>query len=399
MEFVAGLVPCPACGDHRDVAWEAGGHGTMWTLDGMCPRCRTLRHVSFESPIDPIAVDHADLELGGTEASSILEPYSLMTEIDRLAPLIALHTDGLGGGDWSANWDRLDRVRTALNELAKFVPAGAEAITTTGSAMDAADRLARPGRYTRTWIEAERAHWKAIADRMAEDFRRVADADPILSRATPPRGRFDQATIEQHEAWLARGRTGVGRLDVVTTDAREILLEGPKLVASHLEGALFANASLDLIRFDEAELIDVDFAGASLEAASFAHATIRGVCFDRARLQSTSWNGATVTGGSLRDAQLYEATLDKATFVDCDLRRCSLEAASVRGAVFERCDLRGVILTGAHLAYASFVACRFAGALGMPASTEGWTVSEADFAEAGLPDLGDAEDLLAELGS
>jgi uncharacterized protein YjbI with pentapeptide repeats len=68
------------------------------------------------------------------------------------------------------------------------------------------------------------------------------------------------------------------------------------------------------------------------------------------------------------------------------------------GAVFECCDLRGVIFTAAELTGATFRACKVAGARGKPSATDGWTVIDADFSDTGDgSDLGDAEDLLAEL--
>jgi uncharacterized protein YjbI with pentapeptide repeats len=396
MQFVAGLRPCSACGDHRPVEWHAGGRGTTWTLRGACPRCATRSSLEFVCDRDPIAASHAELELGGSEPSTILDPHTLVAEIDRLIPTIAVRPGVLADPQWSANWARLARLRTALNELAKFLPAGAEMIAVDGAA--SRDQRQRPERYARAWIEAERARWAEIADRLAADFARIAAADPILSRPTGPRGRIDKLAVQNHARWLARKRTGLGRLDVVTTDARGRDLSAVNLSACHIEGAWFQRATLEVARFDAAELIDVDFTLASLAATSFAGAELRGCAFDQARLHNTSWRAARVTGTRLRDALLVEARLDGATFAGCDLRGASLQRARVDGAVFDRCDLRGVVLTGADLTRATLRACKIAGARGKPAATEGWLVIDPDFSDLGDgSDLGDAEDLLAEL--
>jgi uncharacterized protein YjbI with pentapeptide repeats len=396
MLFVAGLLPCSACGDHRPVEWHAGGRGATWTLRGACPRCATQHSFEFICDCDPIAAPHAELELGGGEPSTVLDPHTLVLEIDRLMPTIAVRPGVLGDPQWSANWARLVRLRIALNELAKFLPAGAQAIAVDGAAER--DQRQRPERYARAWIEAERARWAQIAEQLAADFARIAAADPILSRPTRPRGRIDKLAIQNHARWLARRRTGLGRLDVVTTDARGRDLSGANLAACHIEGAWFHKATLEVARFDRAELTDVDFTQASLAATSFAGAALHSCAFDQARLQNTSWRSARVTETRLRDALLVEARLDGAMFSGCDLRGGSLRGAWLAGAVFERCDLRGVIFTGADLNRATFRACKVAGARGKPATIDGWTVIDADFSDTGDgSDLGDAEDLLAEL--
>ena len=66
--------------------------------------------------------------------------------------------------------------------------------------------------------------------------------------------------------------------------------------------------------------------------------------------------------------------------------------------MFEGCDLRNAVLTGVDLTGATLRGCKVAGARGRPASTEGWTVIDADFSDVGdASDLGDGEDLLEEL--
>jgi uncharacterized protein YjbI with pentapeptide repeats len=396
MQFFAGLRPCAACGDHQPVGWRAGGQGARWTLRGACTRCATQRSFEFACEGDPIEAVHGELELGGAEPSTVLDPHALVGEVDRLVATIAVRPGVLADPQWSANWARLVRLRVAFNELAKFLPPGADAIPVTGAAAD--DQQRRPERYARAWIEAERARWAAIADRLAPDFARVAAADPMLSRPTPPRGRIDADALYRHGLWLTRQRTGPGRLDVVTCDARDRELRDAKLIAGRLEGVWFHKADLERAWFDAAELIDVDFTRASLATSSWLGAELRGCVFDQARLHGTWWRGARVTASRLRDALIVGAQLDGAVLTGCDLRGGSLLGTRAIGAVFEACDLRNVVLTGADLSGATLRACRIAGARGRPASTAGWTVIDADFSDAGDgSDLGDGEDLLEEL--
>ncbi len=396
MQFFAGLRPCAACGDHQPVRWGTGGHGARWTLRGACVRCATRRSFEFVCDRDPIEAAHGELELGGAEPSTVLDPHALVGELDRLVATIAVRPGVLAGPQWSANWARLVRLRVVLNELAKFLPPGADAIPVTGAAAE--DQQRRPERYARAWIDAERARWGAIADRLAPDFARIAAADPMLSRPTPPRGRLDERALRCHARWVADRRTGSGRLDVVTCDARERDLRAVNLTAARLEGVWFHKADLERARFDAAELIDVDFTRASLAMSSLVGAELRGCVFDQARLHTTWWRGARVTASRLRDALIVDARLDGAVFTGCDLRGGSLRGTRASGAVFEGCDLRNAVLTGADLTGATLRGCKVAGARGRPASTEGWTVIDADFSDVGdASDLGDAEDLLEEL--
>jgi uncharacterized protein YjbI with pentapeptide repeats len=396
MQFFAGLRPCAGCGDHQPVAWRAGGQGERWTLRGACVRCATQRSFEFACDRDPVEAVHGELELGGAEPSTVLDPHLLVGEIDRLAATIAMRPGVLVDPQWSANWARLVRLRVALGELAKFLPPGADAIAVTGAA--AADRQRRPERYARAWIEGEQARWAEVADRLAADFTRVAAADPMLSRPTPPRGRLDPLALRNHARWLSARRTGPGRIDVVTCDARTRDLRDANLTAARLEGVWFHGADLERSRFDAAELIDVDFTRASLATSSLVGAVLHGCTFHRARLHTTWWRGARVTATRLRAALLDDAQLDGAVFTGCDLRGGSLRGARAIGAVFDGCDLRNAVLGGADLTGATLRGCKVAGARGRPAGTEGWIVTDVDFSDAGDgSDLGDAEDLLEAL--
>jgi uncharacterized protein YjbI with pentapeptide repeats len=420
LAFVAGLWPCEVCSDRRPVAWTIGGVGAAWTVRARCPRCATERAFVFRCDHDLVGVVPPALELGGRAPSSILEPVDLVRELDRLIPSIVTRPERLVDPAWSANEAVVDRVRTALHELAKFVAAEAVPIEAHRTGAGALDQAARPERYTRTWIAAQLREWDAVAARIASDAPRILAADRAVSRATPPRGRIDTATLAAHHAWLARGRNGAGRLDVVTADVRECAIAAGQLDGCRLEGVALDRAELAAIRLADAELVDVSFAGARLEAASFAGAVAVDCAFDgalaaRARfdravlergslvetnLERTSWHGAAVTRVRLAGAELRGAQLGKAHFVHCDLRDASLADVLAIGAVFERCDLRGADLTGAALSGAIFRACLFAGAHGVPSAVLGWRVEDADFSDAGDgTDLGDASDLLEELGA
>ena len=417
IEFVAGTQPCELCGTWG-VTTRIGHGGGVWRVRARCTRCGAER--SYELPFERDLVDEEppDLELGGPEPSQLLEPYALLREIDRLVPTIVAAPEELAEPAWSANEAAVERLRTALAELAKFLR-GAQ-IPDDAHRTDAGrtDQRARPERYTRAWIDAERFRWDAFAERIAGDAPRILDADPILSRATPPRGRLDRDAVRAHLAWLARDQAGEGRLDVVTADARGIALPGADLRACRLEGVRLDGAQLELARLDRAELVEVQLTGARLEGASLVQAQLRacacerlvapravftsarvsGGSFGHADLERSLWRGARCEDARWAGASLRGADLRGAHFVGCSLRDAVLAGASIAEAVFDGCDLRGVDLASCDLSGTRFVGCTLGGAHGVPRATAGWEVTNVDLSEAGDgSDPADAAELLDEL--
>ncbi len=411
MEFVAGLYPCDGCGDRQLVALTVGGGGGRWVLRGACPRCGRMREVCFQCDDDPLGVAPPRLELGGPEPSAILTPTALLAEIDRLGPTVATDPRDLSGDPWHTNLAVADRIRTALREIDKFASSDGAVPSAT------ADRAARPERYTRAWLRGEQARWDAVANAIIADAPRIHAADRMLTRSAAARGHLDAAALAAHGAWLARGKAGPGRLDVVISDAEGLVAEGADLASGRLEAVRLRRADLRSARLDDAQLIDCDLRGARLDAVTLSGSTLRGCWFEDAELESatldrvrvedsvfdgaslarTRWRAATVTTTRLRGVRLLQAQLDGARFTDCDFRDAAFGALAA-GAVFENCDFRGASLGGSDLRGAHFVRCKLAGTYGTPASTDGWSVVFADFSSAGDgSDLGDGEDLRDEL--
>src|SRR5688572_7528860 len=85
MLYVANMAACEWCGDGRPVSYRVTATGERWVLNGPCVRCRTERQVVFRGAVE---LDYAPraLELGGPEPSSVLDPWALIAEIDRLVP-------------------------------------------------------------------------------------------------------------------------------------------------------------------------------------------------------------------------------------------------------------------------------------------------------------------------
>lgn len=393
MEFIAQMYPCEKCGDHRPFELETGGSGEVWVVSGICPRCRNERRFVFETDEDLFAVDQPDLELGDGEPSRIVGPFELMQEIDRLVPGIVAQPSRLDGSAWTLNTDAVERILTALHEIAKFLPAGeaviAPEVHRTASGND--DQRARPTRYTREWIDAERARWKDFEAVIADDAPRVFAADPMISRATPPRGVISPEALADHCAWIDRGQIGAGRLDVVTWDGDDLRLDSARLGASRLEGVWLRRADLRSARLDNAELLEIDLSHAVLDAASFTGTVMTECTLGNAHAIATSFERARITGGSFDGAQLDHSRWEGAEVEGASFRGARFTRARLDGGGFTRCDFRGADLTGCSLTGAVLTECAFEGAHGMPSAIDGWRVIDAD--------VGDGEDVLEELSS
>lgn len=415
IDFVAGMRPCEGCGDWRPVAWRTGGTGGEWIVRAACARCAYERAYAFTSAIDLVDVEVADLELGGPEPSTVMDPYELVREIDRLVPALAISPERLDGEAWEANAAAVDRVRTALGELAKFLVGDHIPVEALRDPAGHLDRAMRPERYQAAWIRGERAYWDGVAAAIARDAPRIFEAGSALKA---PRGTLDGDALAEHRVWLeshgARGR----RLVVVTADAASRVVRGADLTGCRLEQLRFAGADLVGTTLARAELVEVDLQRARIETATFTGArlvacTLAGAIAEhtsfaelraercdltRALLATSLWTRARVEACTFARADLADTQLGLAHFTACDLRGASLAGAVLAGAVFERCDLREANLSGADLRGTAFVECAFAGAHGEPLAVAGWVVAAADFSDrADASDLGDADDLLAEL--
>jgi len=372
----------------------------------------------FDSDDDLIEAEHPDLELGGPEPSSILDPFALLAELDRLAPTLSNRAD-LTGSERDDNWDRIERAQTALHELAKFVPPDGSDIPRDALRTEeaVADQRARPERYTRAWIARELAHM----DEVSRTLIATRPAQPTMSAR---RGSVDPKAIEAHRRWFLDGRKGVGALDVVGVDATGARLDGLELIGARLERVTLAGANLTDSSLNESELLGCDFKNARISSALFTGATLTDCTFENAQggrtdfvgakiascsfvrgtLDGSGWKQATVDRSQFMAARFSNAQFDGARFTGCDFREAAfkpltpLPLPSMKGTTFENCDFRDVDFTGARLSGVTFRACKFGDAHGKPASTDDVVVVDADFSEAGDgSDIGSVKDLLEQL--
>jgi uncharacterized protein YjbI with pentapeptide repeats len=189
-----------------------------------------------------------------------------------------------------------------------------------------------------------------------------------------------------HDAWLGRGRTGDGRID----------LDGRNLMAAGVRGAAFtairlARCALDgsaitFSELDEAELVDCSaarsaflysrFHEARVQGCSFVEADFGRASFWRATLSDTDFTAASLVESNFVKCELHRmlfqradlrtTQLDGDRFVDCDFRDADLGDGKLHDSTFERCDLRGARLEGRRLKNTVFRDCQLDGVVGTP---------------------------------
>jgi uncharacterized protein YjbI with pentapeptide repeats len=401
MEFVLVATPCPKCGAHTGGEFDyRGGDSTRGGQEGIlsapCGTCGTLRELHFHEQGDLFAVTPEAYELGGPEPSTVMDPGQLMAEHDRVALAIA---DDPPANPAPAR-DALDRALTAVVEIAKFIPAGAEDVPAKAFTTEAGrlDGKLRPTRYRRSWLDAQKKKYLALEKR----YTAAASAGP--GPAATAAGTLDDAALEAHLQWVRRGGKGGGRLALRGTRA-----EQARIGAKELSGAMLVDVGLDgadlaFSTLKDAQLDEVSFARARLESASLSGARIVRCKFDGAQmvlvklgdasverssfvdaeLDRSTWYRATVRECDLRKARFGNAAFDRAVFTDCDLRgaQLALHDRQPLGTAFktrfERCDLRDTTWADRDLGSAEFVDCKLDGAAGKPHFVGGVVVERAE---------------------
>ena len=422
MLFAASLLPCPHCGTMEAPRLDLVGSGTSWSVTGTCPRCHETRSHAWTTEGNPLQAVVGMRQLGDDRPSAIIRVGQLVGELDRLLPRLPPSLEDLQPPAWRAGLAAVERALIVLNELLKFVPAGARMIPDTKlDAAEREDRARRPERYQRAWLEGERHRVLALRERYTQDAPRIWALEEPAERPLS-RGALDRPSLVAHAAWVREGQRGEGRLDVVGFDAKGARLGGVELSGARLERVELDRAVIDSVRLHDAELVDVSLRGAvatSLRArrarvirGSFATAQLAIAVFDGAVIEETSFEGANLERSTWADAKVTAATLDRVSlgnawldagrFRACTFREADLRLitpgikCTTRGAVFEDCDLRFTRWDGRDLSGAAFVRCKLAGIRGIPSSLADLRIEDPDLsADGDGNDVRGADDVLA----
>jgi hypothetical protein len=358
--FALSLIPCPDCSATGPVQTESGGDLTFqpiywWT----CPGCGAERAYRFRIwpvlPYDGPPTAH----LGGDEPSRIIPADSFAAEVGRLVPLLHHEPETLAPDDWHPAWATLIRLRTCLNELAKFDGRG---------------------------LTDERERADALHARFTADApRNTARYNAMYPPRPQPRGALDRFIANGHGAWVRRGCTGPGRIDIAHVNALNLYLGAQNLRLSRFEAVTFEGANAGYSTFTDAVWLRVYARGARLHSCTWegttfeecdlrgsdmmlnklSRAVVMGGDWDRVKMDRAILTNAWFESVSLRDTRLIDTRLDNAIFIECDFRGADFSMGHDRVGLttnkstrFVRCDLRETTWTDRRdLDQVEFVDC------------------------------------------
>lgn len=132
----------------------------------------------------------------------------------------------------------------------------------------------------------------------------------------------------------------------------ELDFSGENLCNSSLVGA-----DLRRIKFDEAELCDVDLSKADLSRTSLKATLLQRAKLNRADLQDADLRKADLQWAILDNANLSRATLEEANLEYAKLNRAILDGANLRATTAMGAELNGASLIHVDLDGADFVGC------------------------------------------
>lgn len=226
----------------------------------------------------------------------------------------------------------------------------------------------------------------------------------------------------QHRAWLDRGRTGEGRIDLANEVLDDFKLSGKNWTAARFVRCRFADCRLDASDLIDAELEDcsaqhAEFISCHFDKARINRCSFAGIWFNlsdfvRARIGDCDLSGslfsrvffqfAKVERTRFVGADILNARLDDAEFTACDFSKADLsdpdpflKLCTTRRTRFIDCDFRDSRWEGRLLSETVFERCRFHGVAGKPIVEGPITIIAPDFSPAGDgSDVRDPEALL-----
>jgi hypothetical protein len=164
------LHPC-ACGEsafERSNAVHATDDGLVSVYRGTCARCGAAREVRFRLP-EQVQFPTTPMRFGGEQPSELLDPGEWIAVADKLAS-VAPPGPALVDLEPRRRAARaVERAAAAIDEVLKFVPAGADAVPEDAfrSEVGRAVYAAEPGRFRRARLEAVRDTYRTIAGELA----------------------------------------------------------------------------------------------------------------------------------------------------------------------------------------------------------------------------------------
>lgn len=148
------LHPC-ACGDAQgptEHRLESRDDGLVAVYDGPCPGCATPRR--FELALDPEIAPGG--KFGGARPSQIIDAGQYVAVADAAAREVPANMSGFDDRDRQQAHSQIRRAIAALEEVLKFIPAGADHVSKDALFSAAGKTLyhSEPGRFRKVRLEA-----------------------------------------------------------------------------------------------------------------------------------------------------------------------------------------------------------------------------------------------------
>ena len=222
--------------------------------------------------------------------------------------------------------------------------------------------------------------------------------------------RMAKPIMRAHEAWLRRGRTGAGRLELTDANLKNARPPSARLSFARLDRCDISCAQFQLFQLDGIELLSChghganllgsNMNGATIDACDLPEAVISGAWLDQCSVRSTSFvgthgdrasfEGSKFTNVDFSDGNLADPRMVGTTFLECRFERADLRMtanlprlARVEETEFVGCDLRSVAIDGLRMRGVKFIRCRMHGIQGKPVLEGPVEVIDPDLSVAG----------------
>jgi uncharacterized protein YjbI with pentapeptide repeats len=382
--------PCERCGtvmeerEFDQASTRLPGGGAQRTYVAACKQCGNDRRVDIEVPATWPALEVG--EIGGDQPSQMFTADELLALAERAAAGVPDQPAGLDRERFFASNAKVAQALRFLREARKFP----------GYQRPDIDRRIDE-------LQRQRQRYSALAASMSGPGN--------SGGRTPAATGFSRALLDAHKQWLARGRTGAGRMVLDGASLGGLKLGSVKLGGARLTRVTLDGATMDFCNLAGAELIDC-----SAVQTNFSHSILDGALLQRCRFERAAlglcdlvdtrieggsfrgagadrgkWQRVTASGADFRDVRFGDAILDGSRFEGCDFRDADLgritpalrEITSTFNTSFIRCDLRGARLEGRRLDGTRFIDCKLAGVVGKPVIEGNYVVERPDFSASG----------------
>jgi hypothetical protein len=132
---------------------------------GICPQDGAAREFLFRMPERLLPPSPGTVRYGGPEPSELIDPGEWLSVADACARSVPADTAALAADDLATARTMLTHAAAAVDEVLKFIPAGAERVPEEafGSERGRAVFAKEPGRFRRPRLEAVRDTYRSIA--------------------------------------------------------------------------------------------------------------------------------------------------------------------------------------------------------------------------------------------